>query len=277
MADRRVNALGWIRPKFALIRVPLFQAWRGAIPTRRELARAHRQSWNSRLNPNLAWRRLALPIDCSSDRDLYHDSTLSEYLPIRHGHRRPHGNELHASRSGSRRPAAHTGRLRGMLEDARPLGASAALPHVWPRRLLRQLAGQARDEAQSLDGPPDHQELRAGRGLGLVLRGRALHRARAARLDERRQRHAGGRWRRRGMAGAAARAVVGHVRDAPSVAADRGEDATRARANAEPLVAGHAVPDQSRAHDFADAGGWTLGRSRARLHRSPAHRAYERG
>ena len=57
-------------------------------------------------------------------------------------------------------------------------GASAALPGGRPRGLLRQLGWEARHEALPCDAAPDHAELRAGGGLELVLRRRALHRAR---------------------------------------------------------------------------------------------------
>src|SRR5687768_4162604 len=69
-----------------------------------------------------------------------------------------------------------------MPRDRHALGAPPTLPHVRSRRLLRQFAGEARDEALQPDAAPAHPELRARRGLGLVLRGPALHRAGASRI-----------------------------------------------------------------------------------------------
>ena len=55
------------------------------------------------------------------------------------------------------------------LQIGRPLGAPADVPAVRPRRLLRQLAEQARHRPPPRDRPPDHPQLRARRGLVLVL------------------------------------------------------------------------------------------------------------
>src|SRR5258706_14402894 len=59
-----------------------------------------------------------------------------------------------------------------MPEDGRALGAPAPVLDLRPRRLLRRLAQQARHQAFPFAEAPDHEELRAGRGLGLVLRRR---------------------------------------------------------------------------------------------------------
>src|SRR5262245_23918206 len=80
-----------------------------------------------------------------------------------------HGHVVRTSRTNPRRTTSNTEWLRGMSEVGRALGASATLSDVRTRRLLRQLAEQARDEAFPCDPAPHHQELRARRGLGLVL------------------------------------------------------------------------------------------------------------
>jgi hypothetical protein len=77
--------------------------------------------------------------------------------------------KVRASRTGAR-CRAERARVRGLSEDGRRVGSPAPLPHVRPRRLLRQLEEQARDEALPLVGPPHNPLLRARRGLGLVLR-----------------------------------------------------------------------------------------------------------
>src|SRR5438128_4446196 len=64
--------------------------------------------------------------------------------------------------------------MRGMPEDRRQLGPPAGLRRVRPRRVLRQFPGQARHQAFPQDAARDHAQLRARRGLGLVLRGRSL-------------------------------------------------------------------------------------------------------
>src|SRR5436190_19954066 len=63
-----------------------------------------------------------------------------------------------------------------MPADRRGLGHPAPVPDVRPRRLLRQLAGPARDEALPRQRPSRHPLVRAGRGLGLLLPGRAVPR-----------------------------------------------------------------------------------------------------
>src|SRR5688572_2551799 len=65
-----------------------------------------------------------------------------------------------------------------MPEDRRRLGPPPALSHLRPRRLLRLVEEQARDEALSRDETPDRQVVRARRGLALVLRRRDLPGAR---------------------------------------------------------------------------------------------------
>src|SRR5712691_583779 len=62
-----------------------------------------------------------------------------------------------------------------MPQDGRHLGASAAVPHLRARRLLRRIEEQARHQALSRDEAPDHHLARTGRELELVLRRRARH------------------------------------------------------------------------------------------------------
>jgi hypothetical protein len=45
-----------------------------------------------------------------------------------------------------------------MSGDRLAVGAPAALPDVWPRRLLRQLAEPPRDQALPQDAPSDHRK-----------------------------------------------------------------------------------------------------------------------
>src|SRR5207237_404166 len=85
---------------------------------------------------------------------------------------RERADELFAPRSGEDRPAENEG-LRGVPEDGRHVAASAPVPRLRPRRLLRRLEEQARDQALPLDEAPDHHVARAGRGLELVLRRRS--------------------------------------------------------------------------------------------------------
>src|SRR4051812_45425225 len=62
--------------------------------------------------------------------------------------------------------------LRRVPEDRRHLGAPPPLPGMWTRRLLRRLAQQARDKTFPRDETSDQPLVRAGRGLGLLLRRR---------------------------------------------------------------------------------------------------------
>src|SRR5437016_10235417 len=62
-----------------------------------------------------------------------------------------------------------------MPQDGRHLGASAAVPHLWARRLLRRVEEQARHQAPSRDEASDHHIARTGRELELVLYRRARH------------------------------------------------------------------------------------------------------
>jgi hypothetical protein len=64
---------------------------------------------------------------------------------------------------------AERARVRGMPEDRELVGTSAYLPFMWPRRLLRPIARQARHQAFSGERTPGHRGLRPARGLGLVL------------------------------------------------------------------------------------------------------------
>src|SRR3954467_2994821 len=63
-----------------------------------------------------------------------------------------------------------------MPTHRRRLGPPAPVPDVRPHRLLRQLAGPARDEALPRQRSSRHSLVRAGRGLGLLLPGRAVPR-----------------------------------------------------------------------------------------------------
>src|SRR4051794_16913324 len=64
------------------------------------------------------------------------------------------------------------------------MAASAHLPRVRARRLLRRLAQPARQPSRRVERTPDHPLPRAGRGLVLVLSGRARHaHPRSARRD----------------------------------------------------------------------------------------------
>src|SRR5438309_735703 len=67
-----------------------------------------------------------------------------------------------------------------MPQDGERLGASAPVSELRPCRLLRSVAKQARNQTLSRDPAPNDAQLRARRRLGLVLRRRDLHRARAA-------------------------------------------------------------------------------------------------
>ena len=58
-----------------------------------------------------------------------------------------HAGPMPPHRPASRRRAAYTQGLRGMSADRQRMGAPSSLSHLRPRRLLRQLAEQARDEA----------------------------------------------------------------------------------------------------------------------------------
>src|SRR5579862_312101 len=59
------------------------------------------------------------------------------------------------------------------------MGPSPDVPHLRPHRLLRQLHRQARYPPFREEPSPPHPELRARRGLGMVLPGGARDRARA--------------------------------------------------------------------------------------------------
>ena len=77
--------------------------------------------------------------------------------------------------------AAERHRLRRVRRRRRLVGAPAPLRAVRAHRLLRLLAGPARERARGRDRPPDRAELRAGRGLVLGLRERGLLRRPGAR------------------------------------------------------------------------------------------------
>lgn len=79
-------------------------------------------------------------------------------------------------------------RLRGVPEDGLDVGASAPVPYVWPRWVLRQLAEPSRDEALPHHSASDHRGVRPTGRLGVVLRRRDHPRSRrsndaAARAD----------------------------------------------------------------------------------------------
>lgn len=76
-----------------------------------------------------------------------------------------------AFRSDSQRVRSHPGRLRRMPRDGRTLGSPQALHDLRTCRLLRQFSGAACHEALPLHPASDRPQLRAGRELGLVLRG----------------------------------------------------------------------------------------------------------
>ena len=83
------------------------------------------------------------------------------------------GGSLRAPPRGvQRRPAAHARGVRGVPARRHPLGAPAAVPGLRSRRLLRLVAAAARDQAPRGDRRPGDPQLRAGRGLALVLRRR---------------------------------------------------------------------------------------------------------
>jgi hypothetical protein len=64
--------------------------------------------------------------------------------------------------------------VRGMPADEQPVGASAPLPNMRSRRLLRRLTQQARHETFSCHAAPDNEELRGRRELAVVLRRRGV-------------------------------------------------------------------------------------------------------
>ena len=64
-------------------------------------------------------------------------------------------------------------RVRGVPARRHPLGPPPPVPDLRARRLLRLLAVPACDRAPRRDRAPGHPQLRAGRGVALVLRRRA--------------------------------------------------------------------------------------------------------
>ena len=77
-------------------------------------------------------------------------------------------SEVPPSRYDPRRDA-ECERMRGVLEDGQPLGASADVRGVRPRRVLRFLNQQARDQTLSRNEPPDHHLARTRRALEVLL------------------------------------------------------------------------------------------------------------
>ena len=63
-----------------------------------------------------------------------------------------------------------TGTIVALPAGGHVVGASAPVPDLRPRRLLRQLAGPPRHTPRPSEDPPGHRVLRARRALGVVLR-----------------------------------------------------------------------------------------------------------
>src|SRR5919107_812482 len=106
---------------------------------------------------------------------------------------RSHGGRVHPPRPDpdlEREPAGLPG-LPGQWGD---VGGAAAVRGVRAGRLLRQLAQPARDPALPWHRAPDHPVLRAGRGLVVLLRGRAQLRGRGRRAGASRRVTEGRRW-----------------------------------------------------------------------------------
>src|SRR4051812_47640686 len=82
--------------------------------------------------------------------------------------------DLHPSRPDAPGRAPHSRGLRGVPAARHAVGASAPVPQLWPRRLLRFVARPPRAPARASDRPPDRPVLRARRGLALVLLRRDL-------------------------------------------------------------------------------------------------------
>ena len=78
----------------------------------------------------------------------------------------------HLEQAPVRGHAEHTGRLRGVPGRRRLVGPPAAVPGVRPRRVLRLVGDEARQQAQRPDQAPGDAQLRAGRDVALVLRRR---------------------------------------------------------------------------------------------------------
>ena len=64
--------------------------------------------------------------------------------------------------------------MRGVPGDRRDVGRAPGVPHMRPRRLLRLVAGHARDQALQGDRARDHELGDARRHLVVVLRRRGL-------------------------------------------------------------------------------------------------------
>src|SRR5438270_4256002 len=126
---------------------------------------------------------------CSSRTDYTRDCiTGSSRLPIswqprlslRGGTQHGHDTGLLPPRPHFESPAQDE-RLRGVPENGRHLGAPSPLRSLRPRRLLRLLEEQARDQALSRYGTPGDQVARARRELDVLLSGRRDVRARLSR------------------------------------------------------------------------------------------------
>jgi hypothetical protein len=84
---------------------------------------------------------------------------------------REYGYNLYASTPDQERKAKWE-RLRRVPENGRHLGASANVPRMWARGLLRFFEEQTCHETFSLCETPDHAFDRTRRELEVVLRGR---------------------------------------------------------------------------------------------------------
>src|ERR1700737_288403 len=126
------------------------------------------------------WSKADTPT-CSSGTDCMRDCITGSLRPPTSWQPRPDkgrryiddGNHtsLYASRADSESAATYQG-LRGVSEDGRHLGAPAAVRGLRPRRMLRLVKEQARDQALPRDRPSSGQVTRAWRELDVLLRRR---------------------------------------------------------------------------------------------------------
>src|SRR2546426_3870977 len=65
-------------------------------------------------------------------------------------------------------------RVRGLPPPRLELGRASDVPHLRKRRLLRLVAWQACDQAFPCDHASDHEVVREGHGLAMVLRRREI-------------------------------------------------------------------------------------------------------
>jgi hypothetical protein len=90
--------------------------------------------------------------------------------------RREYATRMSALKRNKIASTENAERLRGVFENWEPVAAPAFVRNVRARRLLRFEPEQTRDQAFSFDRTPDHQILRAGRTVGLLLPGRIVFR-----------------------------------------------------------------------------------------------------